>query len=71
METLLFQLLSSTGKLRISLAPEIAKTVAMIESDIADRRPAIREKSIRIKSWHSAFFGARRAFTSLKVIRPT
>ena len=59
METLLFQLLSSTGKLRISLTPEIAKTVAMIESDIADRRPAIREKSIRIKSWHSAFFGAR------------
>ena len=58
METLLFQLLSSTGKLRISLAPEIAKTVAMIESDIADRRPAIREKSIRIKSWHSAFLGA-------------
>ena len=52
MQSLLLQLISSTGKSRISLTPEIAYTVPMIIGNIANRRPAVRELGIWIKAGH-------------------
>ena len=42
----LLQLICGPCKVRICLAPEIADAIPVIESHIADRRPAIRELRI-------------------------
>lgn len=52
MQSLLLQLISSTGKSRISLTPEIAYTIPMVIGNIANRRPAVRELGIWIKAGH-------------------
>jgi len=41
MDLFLFQLPNGSSKLRISLAPEIADAIPMIERDIAGGRPAV------------------------------
>jgi hypothetical protein len=44
------------GEFRIRTLLPIADTIAVIEGDIADRRPAIRETNIGFIPWHISFF---------------
>ena len=55
MHRLGFHLGESTGEFRACTLLPIADTIAVVEGNIADRRPAIREANIGFIPWHISF----------------